>query len=108
QVRLHRSVRRLRLTVAGLVGFLVLALISTGIAVYLNGQSQAKSRVARARQLGAGAGSIAVNEPDTATLLGLQALSAAHPDADGPPPSAGLISGLAQLNPERQPLTAPP
>ena len=33
QVRLRRSVRRLRLTVAGLVGFLVLALIGTGIAV---------------------------------------------------------------------------
>ncbi len=33
QVRLRRSVRRLRLTVAGLVGFLVLALISTAIAV---------------------------------------------------------------------------
>ena len=31
QVRLRRSVRRLRLTVAGLVGFLVLALITTSI-----------------------------------------------------------------------------
>ena len=106
QVRLRRSVRRLRLTVAGLVGFLVLALISTGIAVYLNGQSQAKSRVALARQLGADAGSIAVNEPDTAILLGLQALSAAHADADRPPPSAGLISGLAKVSHESTLLTA--
>ena len=31
-MRLRRSNRRLRLTVAGLVGFLVLALIATGIA----------------------------------------------------------------------------
>ncbi len=106
QVRLRRSVRRLRLTVAGLVGFLVLALISTGIAVYLNGQSQAKSRVALARQLGAEAGSIARNEPDTAILLGLQALSAAHADADRPPPSAGLISGLAEVSHESTLLTA--
>jgi WD40 repeat protein len=106
QTRLRRSVRRLRLTVAGLVGFLVLALISTGIAVYLNGQSQAKSRIALARQLGADAGSIAVNEPDTAILLGLQALSAAHADADPPPPSAGLISGLAKVNHESTLITA--
>jgi WD40 repeat protein len=106
EVRLRRSNRRLRLTVAGLVGFLVLALISTGIAFYLNGQSQAKSRVALARQLGAEAGSIARNEPDTAILLGLQAVSAAHADADRPPPSAGLISGLAQVNHESTLLTA--
>jgi WD40 repeat protein/energy-coupling factor transporter ATP-binding protein EcfA2 len=106
QVRLRRSVRRLRLTVAGLVGFLVLALISTVIAVQVNRQSQAQSRVALARQLGAEAASIAVNEPDTAILLGLQALSTAHADADRPPPSAGLISGLAQVNHESTLLTA--
>jgi WD40 repeat protein/energy-coupling factor transporter ATP-binding protein EcfA2 len=106
QVRLRRSVRRLRLTVAGLVGFLVLALISTVIAANVTRQSQAQSRVALARQLGADAGSIARNEPDTAILLGLQALSAAHADADGPPPSAGLLSGLAQLNHESTLLTA--
>jgi WD40 repeat protein len=106
QVRLRRSVRRLRLTVAGLVGFLVLALVAGGFAFQLNRRSQAQSRVALARQLGADAGSVARNELDTAILLGLQALSAAHADADRPPPSAGLISGLAQLNHESTLLTA--
>ncbi len=56
--------------------------------------------------MGAEAGSIARNEPDTAILLGLQALSAAHADADRPPPSAGLISGLAELSHESTLLTA--
>jgi len=106
QVRLRRSVRRLRLTVAGLVGFLVLALVATAIAVQANVRNQAQARVALARQLGADAGSIAVNEPDTAILLGLQALSAAHADADRPPPSAGLISGLAKMSHESTLLTA--
>ena len=106
EVRLRRSVRRLRLVVAGLVGFLVLALIATGIAVELNRRSQAKSRVALARQLSAEAASIGLNEPDTAILLGLQALSAAHGDADRPPPSAGLISGLAEVSHESTLLTA--
>jgi WD40 repeat protein len=100
QVRLRRSVRRLRLTVAGLVGFLLLALISTAIAVRANRHNQAQSRVALARQLSAEAASIGRNEPDTAILLGLQALSAAHADADRPPPSAGLISGLAEASHE--------
>jgi WD40 repeat protein/energy-coupling factor transporter ATP-binding protein EcfA2 len=106
EVRLRRSNRRLRLTVAGLVGFLVLALVATGIALQVNRGSQAKSRVALARQLGAEAGTIARNEPDTAILLGLQAVSAAHADADRPPPSAGLISGLAALQHESTLLTA--
>ena len=39
-------------------------------------------------------------------MLGLQALSAAHADADRPPPSAGLISGLAQVSHESTLLTA--
>jgi WD40 repeat protein/energy-coupling factor transporter ATP-binding protein EcfA2 len=106
QVRLRRSVRRLRLTVAGLVGFLLLALISTAIAVQANQHNQAQSRVALARQLSAQAASIGRNEPDTAILLGLQALSAAHADADRPPPSAGLISGLAEASHESILLTA--
>ncbi len=106
EVRLRRSNRRLRLTVAGLVGFLVLALIATGIAFQLNRRSQSQSRVALARQLSAEAASIARNEPDTAILLGLQALSAAHADADRPPPSAGLISGLAEVSHESTLLTA--
>jgi WD40 repeat protein/energy-coupling factor transporter ATP-binding protein EcfA2 len=105
QVRLRRSVRRLRLTVAGLVGFLVLALVATVIAVQANQRSQAQSRIALARQLSAEAESIVLNEPDTAILLGLQALSAAHGDADRPPPSAGLISGLAKVNHESTLLT---
>jgi WD40 repeat protein/energy-coupling factor transporter ATP-binding protein EcfA2 len=105
QVQLRRSVRRLRLIVAGLVGFLVLALVATAIAVETTQRNQAQSRVALARQLGAEAASIAVNEPDTAILLGLQALSAAHADADRPPPSAGLISGLAKVSHESTLLT---
>ena len=106
QVQLRRSVRRLRLTVAGLVGFLVLALVATAIAVETTQRNQAQARVALARQLGADAGSVARNEPHTAILLGLQALSAAHDDADRPPPSAGLISGLAQVSHESTLLTA--
>jgi WD40 repeat protein len=104
--RRRRSVRRLRLTVAGLVGFLVLALISTAIAVEGNRRNQAQNRVAVARQLGEEAGSIGLNEPDTAILLGLQAISAAHADTDRPPPSAGLISGLANASHESTLLTA--
>jgi WD40 repeat protein len=106
EVRLRRSNRRLRLTVAGLVGFLVLALVAGTLAFQANRRNQAQSRVALARQLGAEAGTIARNEPDTAILLGLQALSAAHADADRPPPSAGLISGLAALQHESTLLTA--
>jgi WD40 repeat protein/energy-coupling factor transporter ATP-binding protein EcfA2 len=106
EVRLRRSNRRLRFAVAGLVGFLVLALVAGTLAFQANRRNQAQSRVALARQLGAEAGSIARNEPDTAILLGLQALSAAHADADRPPPSAGLISGLAQVNHESTLLTA--
>jgi WD40 repeat protein/energy-coupling factor transporter ATP-binding protein EcfA2 len=106
EVRLRRSVRRLRLTVAGLVGFLVLALVAGTLAFQANRRNQAQSRVALARQLGAEAGSIALNEPDTAILLGLQALSAAHADADRPPPSAGMISGLAALQHESTLLAA--
>jgi WD40 repeat protein/energy-coupling factor transporter ATP-binding protein EcfA2 len=106
QEGLRRSVRRLQLAVAGLVGFLVLALVATGIAFLLYGRSQAQSRVALARQLSAETASIARNEPDTAILLGLQALSAAHADADRPPPSAGLISGLAEMSHESTLLTA--
>ena len=56
--------------------------------------------------MSAEATSIARNEPDTAILLGLQALSAAHADADRPPPSAGLISGLAEVSHESTLLTA--
>ena len=108
QVQLRRSVRRLRLAVTGLVGFLVVALIGTFAVFQANRRNQAQSRVALARQLGADAGSIALNEPDTAILLGLQALSAAHADADRPPPSAGLISGLAELSHESTLLTAHP
>jgi WD40 repeat protein/energy-coupling factor transporter ATP-binding protein EcfA2 len=106
QEGLRRSVRRLQLAVAGLVAFLVLALIATTGFFQANRRSQAQSRVALARQLSAETTSIARNEPDTAILLGLQALSAAHADADRPPPSAGLISGLAEMSHESTLLTA--
>jgi WD40 repeat protein/energy-coupling factor transporter ATP-binding protein EcfA2 len=106
EVRLRRSNRRLRLTVAGLVGFLVLALVAGTLAFQANRRNQAQSRVALARQLGAEAGTIARNEPDTAILLGLQALSAAHADAGRPPPSGGLISGLAEVSHASTLLTA--
>jgi WD40 repeat protein/energy-coupling factor transporter ATP-binding protein EcfA2 len=106
EVRLRRSNRRLRFAVAGLVGFLVLALIATLGFFQANRRSQAQSRVALARQLSAEAVSIGRNEPDAGVLLGLQALSAAHADADPPPPSAGLISGLAEMSHESTLLTA--
>ena len=84
----------------------MVALIGTFAVFQANQRNQTQSRVALARQLGADAGSIALNEPHTAILLGLQALSAAHADADRPPPSAGLISGLAKVSHESTLLTA--
>jgi WD40 repeat protein len=101
-----RRSRRRAVLATTMAGFLVLALVAATIAVQQNRRNQELSRVAVARQLGQEVASIALNEPDTAILLGLQALSAAHADADRPPPSAGLISGLAQVNHESTLLTA--
>jgi WD40 repeat protein len=52
------------------------------------------------------AASIAVNEPDTAILLGLHALSAARSDAAGAWSSVGLISALAEVHHQSTLLTA--
>ena len=98
QLRLKRSVRRLRSTVAGLVAFLLVATVSTVVAVRTEQLTRAQARVTLAERLGLEAASIAPKEPDTGVLVGLEALRAAASDADRPPPSAGLITGLALLD----------
>ena len=57
----------------------MVALIGTFAVFQANQRNQTQSRVALARQLGADAGSIALNEPHTAILLGLQALAQPTP-----------------------------
>ncbi|MFD7667999.1 TIR domain-containing protein [Streptomyces sp. NPDC059788] len=93
----RRTNRRLRVLTTGLTVFLALTLLAGGLALWSNERAQSRARLSLSDQLSAQADRLAQSQPDTAVLVGLESLSAAHDDRDAPQPPAGLVSGLARI-----------